>query len=89
MLLWGRWRYDLIAFSALLIALVLGLIPTELAFSGFGHPATVIVALVLVISRGLQNSGAIDLITKRLIDTDRSVSGHITVMSSVPLIAGL
>jgi len=83
MLLWGRWRYDLIAFSALLIALVLGLIPTELAFSGFGHPATVIVALVLVISRGLQNSGAIDLITKRLIDTDRSVSGHITVMSSV------
>jgi len=83
MLLWGRWRYDLVAFSALLIALVLGLIPTELAFSGFGHPATVIVALVLVISRGLQNSGAIDLITKRLIDTDRTVSGHITVMSSV------
>lgn len=83
MLLWGRWRYDLIAFSALLIALVLGLIPTELAFSGFGHPATVIVALVLVISRGLQNSGAIDLITKRLIDTDRTVSGHITVMSGV------
>lgn len=83
MLLWGRWRYDLIAFSALLIALVLGLIPTEQAFSGFGHPATIIVALVLVISRGLLNSGAIDLITKRIIDTGRSISGHITVMSAV------
>ncbi|MFK5997693.1 MAG: SLC13 family permease [Rhodobacterales bacterium] len=82
MLLWGKWRYDLIAFSALLIALVLGLIPTRLAFSGFGHPATVIVALVLVISRGLLNSGAIDLITKRLIDTGRAVSGHIAIMST-------
>ena len=83
MLLWGKWRYDLVAFSALLVALVLGLIPTSEAFSGFGHPATVIVALVLVISRGLLNSGAIDLITKRLIDTGRAVSGHITIMSTV------
>ncbi len=41
------------------------------------------IASSLVISRGLQNSGAIDLITKRLIDTDRTVSGHITIMSSV------
>ncbi len=83
MLLWGKWRYDIVAFSALLIALVLGLLPTDLAFSGFGHPATIIVALVLVISRGLQNSGAIDLITKRLIDTGRAVSSHIIVMSGV------
>ncbi len=82
MLLWGRWRYDLVAFSALLIALVLGLIPTKLAFSGFGHPATIIVALVLVISRGLLNSGAIDLITKRLIDTGRAVSSHIAIMAA-------
>ncbi|OUS05030.1 SLC13 family permease [Rhodobacterales bacterium 52_120_T64] len=81
MLLWGRWRYDLIAFSALLIALVLGLVPTDQAFSGFGHPATIIIALVLIISRGLQNSGAIDLITKRIIDTGRTISGHIAVMS--------
>ena len=83
MLLWGRFRYDLVAFSALLVALVLDLVPTELAFSGFGHPATVIVALVLVISSGLQNSGAIDLITRRLIDTSRAVSSHIAIMSGV------
>jgi di/tricarboxylate transporter len=83
MLLWGRWRYDLVAFSALLIALVLGLVPTEEAFSGFGHPATIIVALVLVISRGLLNSGAIDLITKRLIDTSRTFTAHIAVMAGI------
>ena len=81
MLLWGRWRYDLIAFSALLIALVLGLVETKDAFSGFGHPATIIVALVLVVSRGLLNSGAIDLITRNIIDTGRSVGAHISIMS--------
>ncbi len=83
MLLWGKWRYDLVAFSALLIALVLGLVNTDQAFSGFGHPATVIVALVLVISRGLLNSGAIDLVTKRMVSATRSVSNHIIVMSGV------
>ncbi|MEM9107283.1 MAG: SLC13 family permease, partial [Pseudomonadota bacterium] len=83
MLFWGRWRYDLVAFSALLVALVLGLVPTEEAFSGFGHPATVIVALVLVVSRGLLNSGAIDIITRRLIDAGRSTAGHIAMMSGV------
>tara|TARA_R110000751_G_scaffold234229_9_gene335781 strand:- start:80593 stop:82368 length:1776 start_codon:yes stop_codon:yes gene_type:complete len=83
MLLWGRWRYDLVAFSALIIALVLGLVPTSLAFSGFGHPATIIIALVLVVSRGLLNSGAIDLITRRLIDVGRSTASHIAMMSGV------
>ncbi|WP_136656383.1 SLC13 family permease [Nitratireductor sp. XY-223] len=83
MLFWGRWRYDLVAFSALLVALVLGLVPTDQAFSGFGHPATIIVALVLVVSRGLLNSGAIDIITRRLIDAGRSTAAHIAVMSGV------
>ena len=53
LLLWGRYRYDIVAFSALLIGVVLGVVPTEEAFSGFGHPATIIVALVLVVSAGL------------------------------------
>ncbi len=83
MLLWGKFRYDLVAFTALLIALVLGLVPTEQAFSGFGHPATVIVALVLVVSRGLSNSGAIDLVTKRLVDSGRSIGGHIAIMGGI------
>ena len=83
LLFWGRWRYDLVAFSALLVALVLGLVPTEQAFSGFGHPATVIVALVLVVSRGLLNSGAIDLITRNLVDAGRKTASHILIMSGL------
>lgn len=83
MMLWGRWRYDLIAFVALIIALVLGLVPTAQAFSGFGHPATIIVALVLVVSRGLVNSGAVDMITRKLAALDLKLTGHIAAMSGL------
>jgi len=83
MLIWGRWRYDLVAFVALIVALVLGLVPTNLAFSGFGHPATVIIALVLIVSRGLVNSGAVDLITRKLTALDLKLSGHIAAMSGL------
>jgi hypothetical protein len=53
MFLWGRFRYDIVAFTALMVAVVLGVVPTKDAFSGFGHPATLVVALVLVVSAGL------------------------------------
>jgi hypothetical protein len=56
---WGRLRHDVVAFVALLAAVVAGVVPFAETFSGFGHPATVTVALVLVISRGFQNSGAV------------------------------
>lgn len=86
-LIWGRWRYDLVAFVALLVAILTGLVPTEKAFSGFGHPATVIIALVLVVSRGLSNSGAIEMVARYIVDASRKLSTHITVMSG--LAAGL
>lgn len=59
LLLWGRFRYDLVAFSALMAGVVLGVVPTRDAFAGFGHPATLIVALVLIVSAGLVRSGAV------------------------------
>ena len=80
-LIWGRWRYDLVAFVALLIALLTGIVPKELAFSGFGHPATIIIALVLIVSRGLSNSGAIELVARYIVDSSRKLSTHITIMS--------
>ena len=82
-LIWGRWRYDLVAFVALLVALLTGLVPVDKAFSGFGHPATVIIALVLIVSRGLSNSGAIELIARHLVDASRKLSTHITMMSGL------
>ena len=61
LLIWGKIRYDLVAFGALIVAVLIGAVPEKQAFSGFGHHATVIIALVLIVSRGLSNSGAIEL----------------------------
>lgn len=83
LLVWGRWRYDLVAFGALIVAVIAGLVPAELAFSGFGHEATVVIALVLVISRGLVNSGAIQLVTRTVIDAARPLAAHIAIMGGV------
>ncbi len=82
-LIWGRWRYDLVAFVALLVALLTGVVPKEQAFSGFGHPATVIIALVLIVSRGLSNSGAIELVARYLVDASRKLGSHIAIMSGL------
>ena len=82
-LIWGRYRYDLVAFVALLTAIVTGLVPYDEAFSGFGHPATVIVALVLIVSRGLSNSGAIELLTRYVVSTSRQLTAHIGILGSV------
>jgi di/tricarboxylate transporter len=67
LLVTGRWRYDVVALLALMIVALTGLIPAERVFSGFSNPAVITVAAVLVISRGLQNSGVVDLIGERLL----------------------
>jgi len=86
-LIWGRWRYDLVAFVALMVALLTGIVPVSQAFSGFGHPATVIIALVLIVSRGLSNSGVIELIARYVIDASRKLAAHVSIMAA--LAAGL
>ena len=79
---WGRWRYDVVAFGALLAATLAGTVPFSEMFAGFGHPATVTVALVLIVSRGLQNSGAIQSIGK-LIPSGGSTSGHVGALAAI------
>lgn len=64
--IWGRWRYDLVAIFALLVVAVTGLISAADAFAGFGHPAVITVAAVLVVSRALFNSGMVDYIVRFL-----------------------
>ena len=83
LLLWGRYRYDLVAFGALLVGVLAGVVPSKDAFSGFGHPATLVVALVLIVSAGLVNSGAVQLITRSLVSSTRALPGHIALMGGV------
>jgi len=63
---WGRWRYDLVALTALLLVFIAGLIPADQVFLGLGHPAVITVAAVLVLSRGLLNAGVVDILSRYL-----------------------
>jgi len=63
---WGRWRYDLVALLALLALVLCRIVPPQESFLGFGHPAVVTVAAVLVVSRGLRNAGVVDQIARFL-----------------------
>ena len=83
LLIWGRIRYDMVAFGALVVAVVGGLISPDEAFSGFGHPAVVIIALVLIVSRGLLNSGAVEMIASLVLAANRPLPLHIGIMSIV------
>ncbi|MDX1706141.1 SLC13 family permease [Pseudidiomarina sp.] len=57
---WEKWRYDIVAMMALMAAAILGLVPRSEVFSGFGNPAVITVAAVLVISHALWRSGVVD-----------------------------
>ncbi|MCU7803994.1 MAG: anion permease [Candidatus Thiodiazotropha sp. (ex Lucinoma annulata)] len=81
--LWGRWRHDLVALAALMACVLLGLISADQAFLGFGHPAVITVACVLILSRGLQDTGAVDRLTRWLLP--RGVG----LISGIAALAGL
>jgi di/tricarboxylate transporter len=74
--LWGRLRHDVVALIALMAAVLAGLVGAGEAFAGFGHPAVVTVAAVLVLSRGLQESGAVDVLARAVLprQTGRAAS---------------
>jgi di/tricarboxylate transporter len=82
-LIWGRMRYDLVAFLALIIALLTGVVPKDQAFTGFGHPATIIIALVLIVSRGLSSSGVIEVMVRQIDRFSSSLQTHIAAMAGV------
>src|SRR5919106_6605075 len=74
---WDRWRYDVVAMASLMACVLLGLIGPDAAFAGFSNPAVITVAAVLVITRALGRTGAIDALAGRLIDAGRSQLGHL------------
>lgn len=75
--LWGRFRHDVVALAALMACVIAGLVPAGDAFAGFGHPAVITVACVLILSQGLQNTGAVDWLARSVLPRD---AGRLTSM---------
>jgi di/tricarboxylate transporter len=83
MFLWGRWRHDMVAAGALLACVVAGLVPFADAFTGFGHPAVITVACVLVLSQGLLNSGVVDTLARRVLPASAGPTLTIAALTSL------
>jgi len=83
MFVWGKWRHDMVAIASLLVCVLVGLVPKGDAFAGFGHPAVITVACVLVLSRVLQVSGAIDILTMYVIPVKTGKSVSIALLATV------
>ncbi len=90
---WGRWRYDVVSMIALCSLFVMDLmlggeksnlvLDPASVFLGFGHPAVITVATVLIISRALRNSGVIDLISRYIMPLSKYKIAHISSLSGV------
>ena len=81
LLVWGRWRYDIVALGALFTASIFGLIPQTEMFAGFGNPATVTVIMVLIVSFGLTKSGAVEFIADAIEPISSKPFLHIAVLT--------
>ncbi|WP_106797324.1 SLC13 family permease [Rhizobium sp. H4] len=63
--IWDRFRYDVVACCALVLAVVTGIVPPEKAFSGFSDDIVIIVGSALIVSAGVARSGIVDAAIKR------------------------
>lgn len=84
---WGRWRYDLVAMSALIACVLFQLVEADKAFLGFGHPAVITVAAVLIISSALKNAGVVDEIASRISHLTETPIMHIAALTAVITVA--
>ncbi len=80
---WGRWRYDLVAIAALLLVYMAGLVSSGQVFAGFGHPAVITVAAVLILSRGLMNAGVIDSMSRTLSKVGNRITVQVVTLTGI------
>ena len=78
--IWGRYRYDIVALLALLAVALTGLLPAASVFSGFGHPAVITVAAVLIVSRALTNAGIADVMGRWVMSTGNRQFVHLAIL---------
>jgi di/tricarboxylate transporter len=76
----GRFRHDVVALAALMACVIGGLVPAADAFAGFSHPAVITVACVLILSQGLQNTGAVDWLARSVLPRD---AGRLSSMAAL------
>lgn len=84
---WGKIRHDFVALITLFLLIIAGITHPSEAFSGFGHPAVITVAAVLIIGKALEYSGLIDLLGKWVMKIGSSLLLQILLLSLLVAVA--
>ena len=84
---WGKIRHDFVALISLFLLIIAGIVDPDQAFKGFGHPAVITVAAVLIIGKALEFSGLIDLLGKWVMKIGDSLLLQILVLSVLVAVA--
>ena len=89
----SKLRYDIVSMIALFtlysLDILLGnensnlVVEPNKIFNGFGHPAVITVALVLIISHAMKNSGIVDILSRQIRPLTRKKEIHIASLSGM------
>ncbi|MBP1882368.1 SLC13 family permease [Sinorhizobium mexicanum] len=78
--IWDRFRYDIIACSALMLAVAVGIVPFNRAFAGFSDDIVIIVGSALIVSAGVARSGVVDAAIQRFLPDLTSVRAQLALL---------
>ncbi|MBP1846898.1 di/tricarboxylate transporter [Rhizobium petrolearium] len=81
--IWDRFRYDVVACCALVLAVTLGIVPVDKAFSGFSDDIVVIVGSALVVSAGVARSGIVDTAIKKFFPNLNTLPAQLALLMIV------
>ncbi|WP_274627641.1 SLC13 family permease [Arvimicrobium flavum] len=77
---WGRFRYDLIAATALIVSIAVGIVPFDAAFDGFSDDIVIIVGSALVVSYGVARSGVMEYAVQRYAPSVSSLRAQLALL---------
>ncbi len=72
---------DLVALSMIIILTLTGVLTPAEALSGFSNPALITVASLFVVAEGLMRTGAVSVISQRIIRVSRGNPSHVLMLS--------
>ncbi|WEX76155.1 SLC13 family permease [Sinorhizobium numidicum] len=78
--IWDRFRYDVVACSALMLSVAVGIVPFDRAFDGFSDDIVIIVGSALIVSAGVARSGVVDAAIQRFLPNLQSVRAQLALL---------
>lgn len=80
--IWGRFRYDVIALSALLAGVAIGVVPAKSAFDGLSNDITIIIGAALIVSAAFAKSGIVEAALRPLIPYLKTERSQVPVLTA-------